>query len=412
LLHFSCNRAGQENNYGHKANNAQEGGHYIVTSLGDSIPSGVPLPARGKPIDPASVAKPKTAPLKELPKEIPIPTNIHPVGVPEVITIPQKPGDIIIGENGVPFPTTVPALGDTVDAIQPQQRIAGLPQMKKEAIANLQFWNIEQGMNAAEIRQLMQDSRGDLWIITVGGGVIKFDGNHFTHYTIKEGLPFNDALTMMEDSRGNIWIGGFQGLVQYDGHQFIYYAQKNGLSSPAIYSMLEDKNGHLWFGSNGQLCRFDPGLREHQEKIQATFTHYNFEQGLMKNLPIKSLHEDRQGNLWIGTIWAGLFRFQPSNVGMGGTFSHYHKDQGFANMGFSSILDDENGGIWLGTSRGVYQMDVNSGSYTQYTTNEGLSGNSVNAMLKDSQGNLWFGTNNGACKLNFQYGSGTFTHLN
>ena len=397
------------------ANSAQDGMNYIVTSLGDSIPSGVPISIQGKLIDPNSVARPKTIPLRSQPQVATIPTNVYPAGQPKVIPIPQKPKVITIGKDGVPFPITVPAVGDTVQAIQPQQQIAGTPQMKEEAISNLQFWNTDQGMNAANIRDMLIDSRGHLWVITIGGGVIRFDGNHFIHYTIKEGLPFNDPITMMEDSRGNIWIGGFQGLVQYDGNQFTLYAQKNGLSDPTIYSMLEDKNGHLWFGSNGQLSRFDPGFRENQEKVQATFTHYNFEQGLLQYLPIQAIHEDQSGNLWLGTVWGGFYRFEPSNNGMGGEFSHFHEDQGFAYMNTQSILEDKSGHIWLGTSRGVYRMDVNTNSVIQYTTNEGLINNKVISMLEDSRGNIWVGTKMGVSKLDLgnqeRSGFGIFSHF-
>ena len=38
--------------------------HYLISSSGDTIPTGVPIPAKGKWIDPDSVEKPKTIPLQ------------------------------------------------------------------------------------------------------------------------------------------------------------------------------------------------------------------------------------------------------------------------------------------------------------------------------------------------------------
>lgn len=38
-----------------------------------------------------------------------------------------------------------------------------------------------------------------------GGGVLKYDGNNFTHFTDKEGLSTNFVLSSLEDKSGNLY---------------------------------------------------------------------------------------------------------------------------------------------------------------------------------------------------------------
>ena len=56
----------------------------IINSMGDTLKTGVPVPAKGKVIDPVRVAKPKIIPAGE-PKVFPTNLNVH--KIPEVLTV-------------------------------------------------------------------------------------------------------------------------------------------------------------------------------------------------------------------------------------------------------------------------------------------------------------------------------------
>lgn len=55
----------------------------------------------------------------------------------------------------------------------------------------------------------MFDRNNYLWICT-DRGLSRFDGTHFTHFTIDEGLPDNDIVYVSQDDEGNIWARPFQ----------------------------------------------------------------------------------------------------------------------------------------------------------------------------------------------------------
>jgi len=54
-----------------------------------------------------------------------------------------------------------------------------------------------------------------MWIATESGsgeigengGLWRFDGKTFSHFTTKDGLPHNGVFGLVEDVSGNIWIG-------------------------------------------------------------------------------------------------------------------------------------------------------------------------------------------------------------
>ena len=81
--------------------------------------------------------------------------------------------------------------------------------------------------------------------------------------------------------------------------------------------MLEDRTGSMWLGKQW-LSRFD--------RATGKFTHYQHDPddpGSISPGDIRSLHEDRQGGLWIGhSSEGGLDRLDLAT----GTFQHYRHD--------------------------------------------------------------------------------------
>lgn len=65
-----------------------------------------------------------------------------------------------------------------------------------------------------------------------------------------------------------------------------------------------------------------------------------------------------------------------------------------------TINEDNFGNLWIGTvDAGVWKYDGNN--LTNYTTKNGLTSNAVNCIYKDKNGELWFGTDgDGICKFN------------
>ena len=103
------------------------------------------------------------------------------------------------------------------------------------------------------------DSHQRTWVGTVHGLKLldkRNTSNKTLHFLPLPGgfnLPLlNQAYIdqIMEDSRGNIWIGTVNGLVRVDikGHSYVY-TQQNGLPASKVNCMMEDSENNLWIGT-------------------------------------------------------------------------------------------------------------------------------------------------------------------
>lgn len=342
--------------------------------------------AKGYVVPKDSMAEPKVvlvdeSKLKKVPvgkpKVVPTNTNVHPAGKPKVVMVDVTKLRVITpGTDTFSLAKTVHAIDSPFIAKLPKS-IPSLPfRMKDAATCNIQYLDVDQGMNSSYVMSVFEDKSGNIWFGTKGGGVSKYDGRSLTHFTKTEGLSNNIILSIIEDKSGNLWFGtNGGGVSKYDGKCFTHYTERQGLSKNIVMPILEDKSGNLWFGTNGGgVSKFD-GKR---------FTHYTEKEGLGNN-NIRSIIQDRRGNLWFGTYGGGVSRFD------GRSFTNFTEKVGLSNNFVRSIIEDKDGNLWFGTyGGGVSKYDGRS--FTHYTENEGLSNNYVFSMLEDRNGNIWFGT--------------------
>ena len=80
---------------------------------------------------------------------------------------------------------------------------------------------------------------------------------------------------------------------------FSSFGKPQGLKSSAIFSLLEDKNGNLWISALGA------GVSRYDGK---SFTHFTVKEGLCDNYVVSML-EDKAGNLWFGGLTKGASRY-------------------------------------------------------------------------------------------------------
>jgi len=377
----------------------------MLNSLGDVIITGRPVPAMGKSIHPESVAPPMIIPAGES-TVVSANLNIH--AVPESLktisvdihslrtftsgadtssfVLVNSTGDTL--QTGVPIPIS----GKIVPCIQPQPVKVLPPRMKDNATLDIKFLDVEQGMSSSQVLSILEDSHGNLWFGTGGGGVSMFNGETFTHFTEKEGLSHDQVWSILEDSYGNLWFGTWGGGVsRYNGEIFTHFTEKEGLSNNRVRSMMEDSQGNLWFGTWGGGVSLYNG---------ETITHFTKKEGISNNY-VQSILEDSRGDLWFGTAGGGVSRYD------GNTHTYFTEKEGLSNNDILSILEDSRGNLWFGTGGGGVSM-YNGESFMRLTEKEGLSNNRVNSIFEDSHGNLWFGTRNGGVS---KYNGNTFTHF-
>lgn len=112
------------------------------------------------------------------------------------------------------------------------------------------------------VRVAYCDRKGNILIGTHGnhdGGLDIFDGEHFkTFYKTDDGLPTNNVRCMVEDPEGNIWIGsGNSPLSIFDGEHFSVFEGNDGQKYDRIIFIVKDSHNHIWFGNRNGLWKFD-----------------------------------------------------------------------------------------------------------------------------------------------------------
>lgn len=321
------------------------------------------------------------------------------------------------------------------------------------------FMNITEkdGLSGNTVTDIFQDSMGYLWIITPDG-VNLYNGYEFK---IFRNDPFDSnslspgiATSISQTKDGSIWIGTTRGLNRYDilSNTFKYYSIESGLSFHQITELFTDRNGTLWVGMGDVIGRNNiGGLAYYDSTIDKfiSFTHDSTDINSLSHNFVKTIDEDDEGILWIGTS-VGLNKFNKMNSAFTQYYIEKSKDVesrvNFINdvlfdsdkilwigadkglFKFNSELEafqkinygrrktrDANrvislyeapsdlGVIWVGTEDGLYEYNISVSSSTVFQKNgsESLPSNHITNIIEDHSGILWFGTNNsGLAKLN------------
>lgn len=124
---------------------------------------------------------------------------------------------------------------------------------------------------------------------------------------------------------------------------------------------------------------------------------YSKEQGLSQNTAT-SIIEDRQGVIWVGTQY-GVHKFD------GYEFSVYNRSVDLTETGLQSdfirnLAVDGYGRLWIGTDRGLHYYDEELDIIVPF----GIAQYSfaIEALLTDDKGQVWVGGNNGLYKVEME----------
>lgn len=143
-----------------------------------------------------------------------------------------------------------------------------------------------------------------------------FETFGFLNYNMDDGLSNNSVTNIIQDEFGFIWIGTTDGLSMFDGKQFKVYRNKsNDLTSLAdnyITALLFDSKNRLWVGTkNNGICLYNKKTDSFINFSQSKKLGYGSVDAISDDY-ITTISEDINGDIWVGTI-SGLNKFSPEN---------------------------------------------------------------------------------------------------
>jgi signal transduction histidine kinase/ligand-binding sensor domain-containing protein len=226
---------------------------------------------------------------------------------------------------------------------------------------------------------ILEDHRGNLWIGTWGKGLFRLKQGKI----IREALPGNSAAirTLAEDGSGNVWIGTwFNGLFRYNGAGFQHILLGRESLTDAVSALLSDKSGGFWVGTYTGLLHFPNGVPAKNKGLL-----------LLRDKLITCLAQNDDGSILVGTS-AGLYRVLGDNVRM---------VEGLSHPFVLSISMDNARNVWVGTKGGGLDWLKGDHAFHLGTIN-GIADYTIFSVLDDSQGFLWMGTSRGIVRVQRQ----------
>lgn len=228
----------------------------------------------------------------------------------------------------------------------------------------------------------------------------------FEHYSIERGLSQNTVFAIIQDRTGFLWFGTEDGLNRYDGYRFIIYRHNpddiKSISSNWVQTLYEGRSGTIWVGTDGGgLNRLDPvtgvftrlnqpstpgyfpenviwvilgsdtdelwvgtdGGLYRVEPITGKWTKWTSESTEPNSLScnrVKTICEDGNGGLWIGTLGGGLNHFEPGGTNKNGVFTLYSSQANDSLANIYSLYLTPGGILWIGTQKGIHRLNTHT----------------------------------------------------
>lgn len=301
--------------------------------------------------------------------------------------------------------------------------------LSRFADGKFETWTTKDGLAGNEVSSLALAADDSLFVGTTTG-LSRWHEGKFRALEIAAGIFEKRVRTLATDAAGKVCASIFyQGLLEWNDTKFAPVARPNTTPEAAPYCVLFDRRGNLWAGlpDGIVLCRTNGGWRQYgaADGLPTTITclaegpdgsiwaglgrgglfcfptnraPYHCPEPRLLNEGVRSLWFDREGNLWVGTIAAGLIRLKPQKL------SVLRMADGAVEAVAQSLAETPGGVLWAGTtSRGLFR--IQDGSAERFPRGPPVQGYPyVSAVLTARDGSLWWG----AGPAVFQWQDGKF----
>lgn len=277
------------------------------------------------------------------------------------------------------------------------------------------------GLPQSQVKAMVEDKSGYLWIGTEGGGLARFDGREFKVYTTLDGLLTNQVTGLRFDKEDNLLILHPRGVTKFDGLCFkkfqapashatttkpirkayqlkdtLFLLSANGFASKiygdSVYYWEKEiyKNRQVWLSHvapGGEVCLL---LSDSSFEIRSGTETYSIQIDLTKLGKIYNLFNYKQDVLF--RSMTGMYRLDLKNKTVEKMSWEIHN--------FVLLYDEKENKFWT-TNGSSFLKETIHGEVAKADTI--LRDISINQVLLDSEGNTWFASDgNGLYKYFIQ----------
>jgi len=185
---------------------------------------------------------------------------------------------------------------------------------------------------------------GAVWVGTAAKGLVRLSvgerGIEQSSWTTRDGLPSDSVKGLYRDSRDWLWLGCFGGLGRMVEGELQVLGEEHGYQGQGVQCFHEDGSGVLRIGTSEGVLRFDPETDR--------FTAVELP-GVTPPVTVSSIHEDRQGGLWLATVGEGLLRLVDGKV------AQLTESEGLRSNRLYQVFEDDHGFFWFTGAAGVFR---------------------------------------------------------
>jgi len=253
------------------------------------------------------------------------------------------------------------------------------------------------------------------WLSTSADGIVILDDQFRKIQQVDQnkGLAINQVRSVFQDNQENIWVGtSGGGLYKLTQNNFLHFDRNIGLRGNRIYAVHTTRNNEIWMSNS------ERGVT----KIDSLGIKPIFEDNGFLNVKAKTIAEDPEENIWVGTEGKGILIFKkeyytPDSLDQDQSrFNRLDKklfpdyvlttdtlniDDGLPSNRIRKIVFG-NRAAWIATySSGILQIPFVGKIPTlgqkkiKYGTSQGIQDLYINDIEIDSNGKIWYVTRSG-----------------
>jgi ligand-binding sensor domain-containing protein len=309
-------------------------------------------------------------------------------------------------------------------------------------IGNQRKYTTQDGLASNQVREIVCDLQGNIWVTNYVSGVSRFNGEKWDTFKVKNGLCSDDPIALAADLKGGVWVSAYwgvsyfngqkwssysnhspdalvvggenpmkdcqnmtivggeleavdhifvdsrenvwfssrgRGITRYDGKEWRVFTTKDGLGSGGCNLIFEDKQGTFWFDSTKGITSFDG--------VQFIFLSIPAFQPIIPVPMAQDILQDNQGNIWLAAYGGGVVKFD------GKDWQGFSVQDGLPSINAQDLFLTRQGLVGVITDKGVCTFD--GSSWKALTEADGLPEGNIRVVISDDKDNLWFGGDKG-----------------
>ena len=227
------------------------------------------------------------------------------------------------------------------------------------------------GFSGADVRALLEDHAGAVWVGTVGTGLWRWDGVDW----VRVHTSHAEITCLAEDREGDLWVGTTGGgLNRVRPRLLEVLGSEAGLPFESLRSVAEDASGAMWTTTaSGALLR----QQTNGWVIESAGTNWTGSRATC-------VTADRRGGVWVGTENAGLYQVRP------GPLRNWQRRDGLASDFIRALLVGTDGDLWIATDNTNRLHRLRDGII--HPLNTPARAHALRAMAQDAEGTIWLGS--------------------